>query len=156
MDSDSECTPPEITAAANEASTSLLPQKSLVIYEKAYDQFLKWRSTSNVTSFSENVILAYLSELSKKVKSSTLWSHYSMLKSTLRLKQNVDIGNYPKVRAYLKRQNEGYTPKKSRVLEKEQILQFIKEAPDQKFLFTKVSYSINKSVLNNFYYYFTL
>ncbi|XP_074027263.1 uncharacterized protein [Leptinotarsa decemlineata] len=34
--------------------------------------------------------------------------------------------------------SEGYVPKKSRVLEKEQILKFIQEAPDEKFLLTKV------------------
>ncbi|XP_031337181.1 uncharacterized protein LOC116166367 [Photinus pyralis] len=138
MDTDLPGTPPKITAIANQASTALLPVKSFTIYENTYQKFMEWRHQNNIHSFSENVILTYLSELSKNFKSSTLWSSYSMLKSTLSVKQNINIGEYPKVRAYLKRKNEGYSPKKSRVLEKEQILKFIKEAPDETFLLAKV------------------
>lgn len=139
MDSDIEmCTPPDITEAAKTASASLLPQKSKEIYENTYNKFMNWRSKNNIKTFSENVILAYLSELAKNVKSSTLWSHYSMLKNTINIKNNIDIGKYPKVRAFLKRKNEGYIPQKSRVLEKEHIFKFINEAPDEVFLLTKV------------------
>lgn len=49
------------------------------------------------------------------------------------------IGEYRKVRAYLKTKDERYTPKKSHVLEKEHICKFVKTAPDEKFLLTKVS-----------------
>ncbi|XP_074034595.1 tyrosine recombinase XerC-like [Leptinotarsa decemlineata] len=135
--SDIRSTPPDVMDAANEASKTLLPQKSLSVYENTYEKFMAWRKTKNINSFSENVILAYLSELSKNFKAATLWSNFSMLKSTISIKKNINI-DYPKVRAFLKRKSEGYVPKKSRVLEKEQILKFIQEAPDEKFLLTKV------------------
>lgn len=143
MNSDIEiqCTPPDITATANAVCDSLLPKKSLEIYETVYQKFMTWRNEKNVHSFSENVLLTYLSELAKKFKPSTLWSHYSMLKSTIEIKHKVNIGEYPKVRAFLKRKNEGYTPRKSRVLENQQVLKFLKEAPDDKFLLTKVCQS---------------
>jgi hypothetical protein len=40
----------------------------------------------------------------------------------------------PKLRAFLKRQNDGYTPKKSRVLTKKQVDQFLNLAPANKYL----------------------
>lgn len=144
-DTDTICTPPDIRDAANAASMSLLPEKSLKIYEHTYKKFMEWRCEKNIHSFSENVVLSYISELAQDIKSSTLWSTFSMLKTTINIKHNINIGEYAKVRAYLKRKNEGYAPKKSRVLEKEQIAKFIKEAPDDIFLLTKVSLKITIS-----------
>ena len=59
-----------------------------------------------------------------------------MLKSTLRLKKNIDVGNYHKLIMYIKRQSEGHVPKKSKILEKGQ---FIIEAPNDVFLMAKVN-----------------
>lgn len=77
-------------------------------------------------------------EISSKYKSSTLWTNYSMLKSMLNIKHNVDIDKYPRIRALLKRRSENYEPKKSKALTGKQIERFIKEAPDFKYLGTKV------------------
>ena len=60
-----------------------------------------------------------------------MWSHYSMIKSLLSIRNGVDISRYLKLRAYLKKQNEGYTAKKSRVFTKENFEKFIFEAPDE-------------------------
>jgi hypothetical protein len=59
-------------------------------------------------SFSESVVLGYMSEQAKVQKSSTLWSRYSMLKASLVVKNNVDISKYCKLVAFLKRQSVGY------------------------------------------------
>lgn len=53
-------TPREIKATANNASVSLLPSKSLEIFENTYQNYHKSESFSN------------FAELSKNVKSSTL------------------------------------------------------------------------------------
>lgn len=71
-------------------------------------------------------------------KVSTLWCHYSMLKSTIQVNDNIDISQYKKVIALLKRQNDQYKPTKSNVLTMENILTFLKNADDKKFLFIKV------------------
>ncbi|KAJ8914397.1 hypothetical protein NQ315_017487 [Exocentrus adspersus] len=63
----------------------------------------------------ETVLLAYLSEKAKKVKPSTLWSYYSMLKSTLLVNDNCDISKYSKLIALLKKLCDGYKPKKSKI-----------------------------------------
>lgn len=135
-------TPPEITGIANEATKNLLPLKSKDKYLLVYKNFNHWRQEKNISSFSENVLLAYFSELSTKLKPSSLWAHYSMLKSTINLNNSINIGHYAKLTSFLKRQSNGYECKKSKVLTSPQIEKFLNEAPDDKFLATKVRFII--------------
>lgn len=146
MSSDSDCsvlesTPPELRAAAAKLSSNLLPIKSKSRYEKTYISYKNWcaqKGAKNISS--ENVVLAYFSELGENKKPSTLWASYSMLKSTLNIKHKVDISKFAKLIAYLKRKNVGYVPKKSRVFTKENIDVFLKNAAND-FLAQKVSES---------------
>jgi hypothetical protein len=48
------------------------------------------------------------------------------------------ISRFHKLVAFLKKQNERYVPKKAKVLTKEQVETFILEAPDEKWLLSKV------------------
>jgi hypothetical protein len=57
-----------------------------------------------------------------------------MVKKTLNLKNGINIEKMSKLRPFLKRQNDDYTPKKLRVLTKEQIERFMNFAPDNKYL----------------------
>lgn len=143
MMSDDDCsisgTPPELTEAVNTASLDLLPKKSKEKYNYSYNRFMEYRKNKNASSFSENVVMAYFLELGSKMKSSTLWSNYSMLKATFAIRHNVNISKYPKLRSLLKRQGEGYRPKKAKILTKEQINTFIQEASDNEYLMIKVS-----------------
>lgn len=61
-----------------------------------------------------------------------------MLKSTIQINENMDISQYKKLLAFLKRQNDTYEAKKSQVLTMENVTMFLKEAPDDKFLLMKV------------------
>uniref|UniRef100_V5GSG8 Tyr recombinase domain-containing protein n=1 Tax=Anoplophora glabripennis TaxID=217634 RepID=V5GSG8_ANOGL len=61
-----------------------------------------------------------------------------MIKSTIFIEENVDISKYPKLRAFLKRKNDGYTPKKSNVFTREQVNDFLVQAPDNTYLLMKV------------------
>lgn len=71
-------------------------------------------------------------------QSSTLWTHYSMIRSTILLNDNIDITQYRKVTALLKRKNDSYIPKKSKVLDMDSILSFLKNATYDTYLFKKV------------------
>ena len=135
---DISSTPPEIMEIAKEVTLELLPQKSREVYECAYNRFIQWCTEMNVKTYTESVLLAYFANLSATMKSSTLWSMYSMLRSTLNLKNGFNISGYSKLKAYLKKQNVGYKPKKSRVLTKEQMDQFLNSAPDLQYLMIKV------------------
>jgi hypothetical protein len=75
---------PEITEAANAAIAGLLPKKSKEVYEHTYHIFSEWCKRKKwPRKVNENILLAYFVAKSKTVKSSTLWSTYSMLKATI-------------------------------------------------------------------------
>lgn len=88
------CTPPEVCEAAYIASLDLLPKKSKTLYESCYKTFQDWEKTSNTKSCSERVLLAYFKKLAEKYKPSTLWSNYSMLKTTIKIYEKLDITCY--------------------------------------------------------------
>lgn len=142
MDSDSDSefsfTPPELVEAAKEASSKLLPSKSRKIYENAYSRFMEWKAKKKSSSFSETVLLAYFSELVQQQKPSTVWSNYSMIRSTLQANNNVDISKYLKLITFLKQNAKGYRPKKSKIFTRTQINDFLNNAPDEVYLMTKV------------------
>lgn len=143
MDSSSDdlsCTPPEVKNIANTAVHSLLPSKSRLRYEKEYQNFCKWCTENNVTNLSENIILAYFKVMSETKKASSMWSNYSKLRTCLSLYKDTDISKYPKVLAFLKRSSDNYQPKKSKILEFEDIVKFINDANDDLFLALKVGF----------------
>lgn len=143
-DSEFDNTPPDILCSAQKATENLLPEKSAYIYQQKYNAFIEWCRKNKVTKYSENVILAYFSDELKNCKASTLWSIYSMLKSTLKYKNNVDISKFNKLIAFLKQKNKGYKPKKSKIFEREDLINFLLKAPDSKFLMIKVSKCLSK------------
>ncbi|XP_026321650.1 uncharacterized protein LOC113231544 [Hyposmocoma kahamanoa] len=105
----------------------------------AYETFIQWKTNKKASSFSENVFLAYFNELANRFKPSSLWCIYSMLKTTVKNKNNIDIKNYSNLTAFLKRRSDGYVARKSKVLSPTDVEKFLKEAPDYQYLATKVA-----------------
>lgn len=138
VSSDENCTPPDISEAADAAVFNLLPKKSRDKYEAEYGKFKIWCDTKKVHKSTENVLLAYFASISKVYKASSIWSKYSMIKAVILVKENVDISRFPKLLAFLKRNSEGYKPKKSKVFTKSEINKFMLEAPDKDYLLMKV------------------
>lgn len=132
----------DIDKRAAEVGEELLPPKSRKLYEQQYDAFKKWCRLKNVGQPTENALLVYFNDKSKAVCASTLWAHYSMLKSVINIREDIDISKFPKLLAFLKRRNERFKPKKSRILTSEQVDQFLREAPDDKYLMLKVNLEI--------------
>lgn len=81
----SDGTPEELREVAKATRASNLPEKSGPDYEKAYEKFLDWKVMKKVSRdyVSENVLLAYFTDLSECYAPSTLWSIFSMLKLTI-------------------------------------------------------------------------
>ena len=94
MEEDDVFIPDDVRDEATEAERDLLPEKSKPLYKKEYEKFCDWRRQRNARGVCEEIILAYIREKSVKLKSSTVWSHHSMLKSTLLLYEKVDIGRF--------------------------------------------------------------
>lgn len=84
------------------------------------------------------MLLAYFTEGLKDKSSATLISVYSILKSTIQAYENKDISQYKKLQALLKKSHVGYKPKKSKILEDDDIRKFLAEAPDLIYLLCKV------------------
>lgn len=53
--------------------------------------------------------------------------------------KNINIGNYHKLSEYLKQGSKGHQPKRSKVLAREDVLKFIRKAPNETFLMNKVA-----------------
>lgn len=129
--------PQDILEEANTVSLNLLPTKSREKYEKEYQVFKRWMESRQIRKISEEVVLVYFSKNCANFKPPTLWSKYSMLRSTLQIKDNVDI-KYPKLVAFLKRNSAGYHAKKANTFSREDVNKFIAEAPDETYLHMKV------------------
>ena len=82
-------------------------QKSQKRYEQRYEQFLEWKESKNTRLTSENVLLAYFKELSKKNAPNTLRSIWSMLKRFIKRKDNVDIKKFFELRGFVKVNQKG-------------------------------------------------
>ncbi|KAJ8917055.1 hypothetical protein NQ315_012974, partial [Exocentrus adspersus] len=63
----------------------------------------------------------------------------SMLKSMLKLHKGIDISKYGKLTSYLKVGSRKYKTKKAKILERNQIEEFLKKAPDVEYLQVKVA-----------------
>lgn len=61
-----------------------------------------------------------------------------MLKAAINIKENINIGHFSQVVVLLKRKADGFVAKKSKILTKQQIDKFLKEADDQIYLAVKV------------------
>ncbi|KAJ3651553.1 hypothetical protein Zmor_017585 [Zophobas morio] len=86
-----------------------------------------------------NVILAYVSELSKKYEGSSVWTKISMLKRMLLTNENLDISAYALVKSFMKRNSSRYTPKQAKTFIRDQINTFLRDACDDDYLPTKVA-----------------
>jgi hypothetical protein len=116
-----------------------IPEKSKRQYEKCYSDFRDWCNKKNVETVSENVVLTYLLEKSKILKSASLWSTYSMLKLMLNIRDGIDVTKFLKLVPFLKKKSVGYQAKKSQVLTREQINLFLEKASDENYLLRKVN-----------------
>lgn len=116
---------------------SLIPTKSKVRYEKVYDAFRKWLNEKKA-EISEKTLLAYFVQRNLRLKSpGSLWAEYSMLKSTINLNNGVDISQFKKLVAFLKKKNIGHHAKKSKVFTREEMNKFLLEAPDETYIMMK-------------------
>lgn len=130
--------PEDILKEAQEATLHLLPTKSRAAYEKELTNFSEWKIRRSVHVINEEVLLAYFLNVKKKFAASSMWTKYSMLKTTLKVHENIDISKYAKLTSYLKSESRTYKPKKSKVLEREHIEEFFDKAPNDKYLMMKV------------------
>ncbi|KAJ8914895.1 hypothetical protein NQ315_016047 [Exocentrus adspersus] len=124
--------PAEIKQEAQEATLLLLPAKSKRVYEKEMVEFDNWRKKRGLGegAITEEVLLAYFFNMEKHFAASSMWTKYSMLKSMLKVHKGCHISKYVESRKY---------KTKAKILERNQIEEFLKKAPDVEYLQVKVA-----------------
>ncbi|KAJ8913120.1 hypothetical protein NQ315_006038 [Exocentrus adspersus] len=76
--------PEAILKEAASVASSLLPEKSSSRYEREYRDFKNWQQKNGVNGVTEDVLLAYMNQLSARFSPNSLWAKWSMLKSFFR------------------------------------------------------------------------
>lgn len=127
------------------ATEEVIPAKSFKRYTMIYNQFQKWKASSDTTSNAEAVLMAYFEELAKTKKPPSLYSCYSMLKTTMKINDNIDIALYHTLSTYLREKAAGYKSTKAKIFTKDEIERFINEAPDELWLDVKVPNILNEN-----------
>lgn len=131
--------PSKVVQAAKEACAQLLPEKSKQNYDSVYLKFVEWKTKEKVKASNEDILLAYYNELKIKYAPSSMWSFFSMLKSTIMLYEQENIHKYGRLQHLLKVNCKNFQSKKSKVFTVEETDKFLTEAPDDVYLATKVS-----------------
>lgn len=121
-----------------EVVDDILPEKSLTRYKNTYDVFMRWQKSKGLNSFDEALLLNYFYDLSKVYKPTSMWSTFSMLKSTIMCNHNIDISQHSRLMAFLKRKSAGYKSNRSKVFTTEQLNRFLVKASDHRYLAIKV------------------
>lgn len=134
-DEDMDC---DGTDAPDAKSSHSLPVMSQIKYNRVYQQFQTWNKSNGWCPISEDLMLKYFKYLSVKSKPSSMFAIYSMLKSTFRANDDIEIGTYARLLEYLKEKNAGYKPVRSKLFTEDEIERFINEAPDDRWLDVKV------------------
>lgn len=146
-DSESEfCqnTPPELKELADIAKLNTLPKVSRARYDQTYNLYIDWKKENKVINSTENCLLSYFEQYRQKYKPSTVWSHYSMLKATIKIKENIDISSFYTLTNIIKNNAKGFQSKKAKVFSGEELKRFLEEAPDNIYLASKVKIIIDK------------
>lgn len=123
-----------------------LPEKSADRYLLNYYAYHNWKQKNlkSLSTSEEKKLIVYFKELKdiKKFKASTIWSVWSMLKTTMNSKDNIDITKFQNLKAIVKKNSKGYKPTKALAFTWEQVTRFLDEASDNVYLATKVNNNI--------------
>lgn len=134
----------DVRAQAKAISLDSLPEKSKRKYVATYNIFKQWCKntlTADTDFYCEDVLLVYMNNLSENYAPPTLYTIFSQLKATINSIHFIDCGKYSRVTHFLRKQNVGYESKVSAVFTKENIVEFLNNAPDEFYLYEKVSYN---------------
>lgn len=132
-DVDSDSIYQSIRNIENEAKDivkNLLLSKSAVKCNLCNEELIKWMDINKTKSFSEEVLRVYFIELSEELKPSILCSRWSMLKTVIKLNQEINIDQYQKLKQFMKNKSKGFKSKKAQVFSLAQVKTFIDQGPD--------------------------
>lgn len=107
-------------------------------YQVAYKRFTDWCVEKKIGLPTESDCLAFFIERGNCVKPNSLWTEYSMINAFLVPERGVDLKQFSSLTEFMKGRALGYKCKTSKVFTKEQIMKFVRDAPDLDYLMMKV------------------
>lgn len=136
--------PPDVVQSAQAAEACLIPPASKLIYDRAYDRFQSFLADKKIRMINEVVLMGYFHGLSRPPHSmapKSLWSIFSMLKTTLSVYNKIDIAQYSKLARFLSgnQKRSEHVVKKAKTLTDANMAKFIYTAPDSIYLPEKVN-----------------
>ncbi|CAB0039183.1 unnamed protein product [Trichogramma brassicae] len=136
----SQCHRSDLQVTARRARLEIAPSGRELIKTS---RIFTWKEEhrDSLSNNEENNLIVYFKYLkeTRKLSPSTLWSIWSMLRSTLSTNEDIDIKQFQRLKNLVKNNSKGYKPKKSSVFQWKEIMKFIEEAPDEQYLATKIS-----------------
>lgn len=107
-------------------------------YLKEYHKFGQWKKEKGFETITEDMLLAYLTELSQVYAPTSLQTICSKLKTCLFKYDDVSTEMFSSLQRLVKVAKSGYTTRKAAVFTPEEIQLFVVNAPDDKYLVQKV------------------
>lgn len=127
----------------NHSNKVVNPAENKARFVKTYKDFIKWRETMKLESTTESVLLNYFEHLSSIELPTVLQNIHSMLKTMLILEEGLDINQCATVNLFLenlaRKKISLETLRKNAIFTSKNISDFINNAPDEKYLATKVN-----------------
>ena len=113
-----------------EILSNIKPLKSKKAYEKAWTEFKTYIGKEEKPE--EHDFIQYFDHLknTKGFACSSIWSHFSMLNNMYQTLYGEKLQKYPRITHILKSYEAGYVRKSSLFFTKQQIMEFLKNAPD--------------------------
>lgn len=135
-----------------------LPQKSVDRYILVFDTYIKWKTEhkNSLSNSEESKLIVYFKDLIKRLKPTTVWSIWSMLKTTFNSRENIDISKFQNLKSIVRKNSKGYKPKKSLIFSWQDITRFINEAPNFVYLASKVSIQIYLFLSNRILFFIVM
>lgn len=100
-----------------------------------YDEFMSWRKSWNINSFSEEVVMEFFREAAETLTPEALHTLFSTLRAGMLSNHNVNIANFVFLRGGVA---VPVSNGSSKGFSDEEINKFLTEAPDAEYLATKV------------------
>lgn len=146
-DSEDECIVIQSDGENDDAKIERL--KSNSTYVNRYADFNAWKENMKIEATTEKSVIDYLEDMSRKYIPSTLKSIHSILKTMLLVKEKINIENFSDLNEFMKKKTEGFKgTTKSGILSVDNIRDFLNNAPNNKWLASKVNtiYSVYKTI----------
>lgn len=119
-----------------------LPESSRRVYLRSYQDFMTWKEEQGAAEITEDLLLDYFKFLVLVTGSRSPEQRMSHLKATLQLFHGISISEFSRLKEFVHQKSGAIVRKKAPEFTTKQLMQFVREAPDDKYSTTKVGVAL--------------